>query len=253
MRIDLLTSPGCPGCPAAREAILAFAAERPEVEVHEWDITRDPGPARGRGIFATPAVIVDGGRILLGVPTLTELTGGESRAQGERKVADTTVVDEVFEAVRKKYGFVPNLIREMSKSPAVARAYLGGQQALTEGKLTARDREAVQLAVSVYNECAYCRAAHRMGADATGIAPADVAAIERGDRADDPRVSALVAATWEILDVRGWLKAADLDRFQALGIDRAQIYEIVALIGLKTISNYVNHIAHTEIDKELRG
>ena len=235
MRIDLLTSPGCPGCPAAREAILAFAAERPEVEVHEWDITRDPGPARGRGIFATPAVIVDGGRILLGVPTLTELTGGESRAQGERKVADTTVVDEVFEAVRKKYGFVPNLIREMSKSPAVARAYLGGQQALTEGKLTARDREAVQLAVSVYNECAYCRAAHRMGADATGIAPADV------------------AATWEILDVRGWLKAADLDRFQALGIDRAQIYEIVALIGLKTISNYVNHIAHTEIDKELRG
>jgi uncharacterized peroxidase-related enzyme len=253
MRIDLLTSPGCPGCPAAREAILAFAAERPEVEVHEWDITRDPGPARGRGIFATPAVIVDGGRILLGVPTVADLKSGESRAQGECKVADTTVVDEVFDAVRSKYGFVPNLIREMSKSPAAARVYLGGQQALAEGRLSARDREAVQLAVSVYNECAYCRAAHRMGASSAGIAAMDVAAIERGDHAEDPRVGALVAATWEILDLRGWLKAADLARLEAQGIDRGQLYEIVALVGLKTISNYVNHIAHTEIDREFQG
>ena len=168
-------------------------------------------------------------------------------------MGETSVVDEVFDVVRRKYGFVPNLIREMSKSPAVAKVYLGGQQALAEGRLSPRDREAVQLAVSVYNECPYCRAAHRMGAGANGIAPADVAAIERGDRPDDPRVRALVAATWEMLDVRGWLKAADLARLEAEGIDRAQTYEIVALIGLKTISNYVNHIAHTPIDEELQG
>jgi alkylhydroperoxidase family enzyme len=62
-----------------------------------------------------------------------------------------------------------------------------------------------------------------------------------------------VAATWEILDVRGWLKAPDVERLRSEGIDRAQVYEIVALIGLKTISNWVNHIAHTEIDEPFRG
>jgi len=253
MRIDLLTSPGCPGCPAAREAVRSFAAERGGVEVYEWDLTKDPGPAQGRGIFATPALILDGGRVLVGVPSIEELMSGEARGNGEWPVAETSVVNEVFDEVRKKYGFVPNLIKEMSTSPAVAQVYLGGQQAMAAATLSAKDQQVVQLAVSVYNECVYCRAAHRMGAKLSGIAPADIAAIERGDRALDPRVSALVAATWEILDVRGWLKAADLDRFEAQGIDRAQVYEIVAIIGLKTISNYVNHIAHTEIDEAFRG
>jgi AhpD family alkylhydroperoxidase len=253
MRIDLLTSPGCPGCPAARDAVRAFAAERPGVEVHEWDVTRDPGPAAGRGIFATPAVIVDGGRILLGVPTREDLMSGEARVKGVCKVAETDGAIEVLEAARKKYGFVPNLIEEMSVSPAVTQVYLGGQQAMAGATLSGRDQQAVQLAISVYNECAYCRAAHRMGARARGVTPADIAAIERGDRPEDPRVSALVAATWEILDVRGWLKTEDLERLQALGIDRAQVYEIVALVGLKTIANWINHLAHTDIDAAFRG
>jgi AhpD family alkylhydroperoxidase len=179
--------------------------------------------------------------------------GGDTRAKGESSVADASVVSDVFETVRKRYGFVPNLIPEMSVSPAVAQVYLGGQQSMVEASLSARDQQVVQLAVSVYNECAYCRAAHRTGATASGVAPADIAAIERGDRAFDPRVGALVAATWEILDVRGWLKAADLDRFRTLGIDRVQVYEIIALIGLKTISNWINHIAHTEIDAAFQG
>lgn len=253
MRIDLLTSPGCPGCPAARDVVRAFAAERPGVEVHEWDVTRDTGPAVGRGIFATPAVILDGGRILLGVPSREELVRGQACAKGECQVPETIVVNGIFESVRKNFGFVPNLIREMSVSPAVARVYLGGQEAMAGASLSARDQQVVQLAVSVYNECAYCRAAHRRGAKAGGIAAADIAAIERGDRAEEPRVAALVSATWEILDLRGWLKAPDLERLRSEGLDRAQVYEIVALIGLKTISNWVNHIAHTEIDEPLRA
>jgi hypothetical protein len=41
--------------------------------VHEWDLTRDPGPAVGRGIVATPAVLVNESRILLGVPDPRQL------------------------------------------------------------------------------------------------------------------------------------------------------------------------------------
>jgi hypothetical protein len=53
--------------------------------------------------------------------------------------------------------------------------------------------------------------------------------------------------------MRGWLGRPDLERLAAEGIGLPQLYEIVALVGLKTISNYVNHIAHTEIDEAFRG
>lgn len=74
-RIDLFTAPCCPACGAAREAVTAFAAQRAGLEVHEWDLTRDPGPARGRGIFATPSLLLDGERIVLGVPSEAQLAG----------------------------------------------------------------------------------------------------------------------------------------------------------------------------------
>lgn len=73
MRIDLFISAGCPGCPAARTVIERFAHDHPGVEVHEWDLSRDPGPAAGRGIFATPTVLLDGVHILTGVPEASEL------------------------------------------------------------------------------------------------------------------------------------------------------------------------------------
>ncbi len=72
-RIDLFTSPDCPSCPRAREVVAAFAAQHPEIVLREWDLSRNPGPAVGRGIFATPSLLLNGAEILFGVPTRAEL------------------------------------------------------------------------------------------------------------------------------------------------------------------------------------
>lgn len=155
---------------------------------------------------------------------------------------------DVFEAVTAKFGFVPNLIREMARSPAVARVYLGGQEAMASASLSAPEQQIVQLAVAVYNECPYCRAAHRGGCRQAGVAQADIELVEKGSLPEDRRLRSVVSATWQVLDTKGWLGPSDLASLEAEGIDRAQLYEVVALVGLKTISNYVNHIAHTPID-----
>ncbi len=161
--------------------------------------------------------------------------------------------DDAFAAVREKYGFVPNLIREMSKSPAAARVYLDGQEAMAGASLGSREQQAVQLAVSAYNRCDYCQAAHRAGGRTAGIPASDLDAIQKNSLPRDARLRSLVSATHLLLLRRGFLSAADLTALEAEGIDRGQVYEIVALIGLKTISNYVNHIAHTEIDEAFRS
>lgn len=147
-----------------------------------------------------------------------------------------------------KFGFVPNAIREMSRSPSAAWAYLRGQEAMEAGVLSVGERQAVQLAASVFNECRYCGAVHLAAARHAGL-PLEVAApIARGDLPLDHRVRSLVSATWLVLDRRGHLSADDLTGLESEGVSREQLYEIVALVGLKTMMNYVNHIAHTEID-----
>lgn len=111
--------------------------------------------------------------------------------------------EDVLEAVTKKFGFVPNLFREMARSPAVARVYLRGQEAMAEARLSAREQQLVQLAVAVYNECPYCIAAHRAGCRRAGVARSDIEAVVKGAFPEDRRLRSLVSATWQVLDARG--------------------------------------------------
>jgi AhpD family alkylhydroperoxidase len=165
----------------------------------------------------------------------------------------TKTADDAFETVKARFGFVPNLIREMARSPAVAQVYLRGQDAMAQASLSGPEQQIVQLAVAVYNECPYCRAAHRAGCRGAGVAQAEIELVEKGSLPESPRLRSLVSAVWQVLDTRGWLGASDLASLEAEGVDRAQLYEVVALVGLKTISNYVNHIAHTAVDAEFRA
>ncbi len=114
-RIDLFTSPDCPSCPRAREAVAAFVAENPEIEVREWDFATDPGPAAGRGIFATPSLLFDGASVFLGVPTQNDLLahfGHRGRsAVGARRVLVLNAYQDflrrpVFECLSRA-GYVP--------------------------------------------------------------------------------------------------------------------------------------------------
>ncbi len=160
--------------------------------------------------------------------------------------------EQIIEAARREFGFLPNLVRELLVSPAVARAYLCGQAAMAGAALTAPEQQAVQLAVATYNDCGYCRAAHRRGAERAGIAAADIQAIAQGSPPDDMRLRTLTVATWQVLDAKGWLGSADLQALEQQGVDRRQLYEIIALVGLKTITNYINHVAHPEVDEAFR-
>jgi len=40
---------------------------------------------------------------------------------------------------------------------------------------------------------------------------------------------------------------------QSLGVSRPELYELIAIIALKTISNYINHIQRTEVDTAFKA
>lgn len=160
--------------------------------------------------------------------------------------------EEILSRVEGKYGFRPNLMQEMVASPAAARAYLAGQEAMAGGTLSPAQAQAVQLAVAAYNDCGYCGAVHsKVGRD-TGIPETDVAAIADGGLPEDPELRPFVRATRRVLEARGWLDGGDLAELADEGVDREKLFEIVAFVALKTLSNYVNHIAGTEVDPQFR-
>lgn len=107
------------------------------------------------------------------------------------------------------------------------------------------------LAVSRYNGCDYCVAAHSMVAEMAQV-PADVIQALRDDRPiDDPKLEALRVFTATMVDKRGWLNEADIQAFLNAGYEMQHVGDVILAVGIKTLSNYFNHIAQTPLDEAM--
>ncbi len=159
--------------------------------------------------------------------------------------------EEIFAEAEKRFGFVPNVIKELATSPVVAEAYLKGLEVLEGTSFTKRELQAINLATSTEEGCDYCRAAHTVLGKAAGLDSDDLELIKAGKDPKDERLKGLVCATRAIHGKRGKLAADDLKCAESKGLTRGELYEIIAIIANKVIPTYVNHIAGTPIDPEL--
>jgi alkylhydroperoxidase family enzyme len=58
----------------------------------------------------------------------------------------------------------------------------------------------------------------------------------------------LAAFSRAVVEQRGWVSEAEQEAFLAAGFTPRQLLDVVAIAALKTLSNYVNHLAHTPLD-----
>ena len=155
---------------------------------------------------------------------------------------------ETLEQVKAAYGFVPNLLANLVESPAAAQAYLSIGKLFGETSFSETERQVVLLAVSRFNECEYCIAAHSAIAE-MGQVPAEVVEALRNDRPlADPRLETLRKFATRVVKQRGWVNDEELNEFLAAGYTRQNVIEVLLGVTLKTLSNYTNHIAGTPLD-----
>lgn len=154
---------------------------------------------------------------------------------------------QVLDTVKAKFGGVPNLLGTLAQSPAAANAYLSLSEALSKTALSAKEREQLALAVAGSNSCAYCAAAHTAIGAGLGL-DKDEAQRNILGQASDARVQALVTIAQQIVAQRGFISNDSLDAARRAGISDAEVVEIVAVIALNILTNYVNHVAETDID-----
>jgi len=153
----------------------------------------------------------------------------------------------LLDGVQKKLGITPNVIRTIANSTAALKAYLGLGEALSGGHFDAKSREAFALAVAGANSCEYCASAHAALSKSQKV---DDAEINRrlGGHSNDPRLDAALVFASQVIEKRGFVSDEDVAAVRAAGHDDGAIAEIVANVVANIYTNYVNHIAETEID-----
>jgi len=160
---------------------------------------------------------------------------------------------EILEGALKQNGFIPNLYKIMAESPEILKAYQQMNQLFMETSLTAVEKNIVWLTVSFYNQCHYCTAIHSMVAKMFKLPDEMIEGLRNGQPLSDSKLQALRIFTGRLVEKRGWVSDEETREFLDSGYSQRNILELVVGIGQKTISNYVNHLVHTPLDKQIEG
>ena len=156
----------------------------------------------------------------------------------------------LLEAAKKQVGMIPNMYENMANFPALLETYGTGYNLFRkEGGFTPAEEEVIFLTISKENGCDYCMAAHSVVADMMSKVPVPVTdAIRNDEEIPDARLRVLSRFVSIMVNKRGRPSDEDVNEFLMADYTKKQIHAIILAISVKTISNYSNHIFHTEVD-----
>jgi AhpD family alkylhydroperoxidase len=124
---------------------------------------------------------------------------------------------------------------------------LGFNQAMSSGDLDPKLQERLAVAVGEINKCSYYVSIHcALGAEA-GLGKDE---IEGARHANSECKTARVFLDFarKIVETRAQISDEDIAQVRNQGFGNKEIVEVVGHVFLNTLTNYLNHIAGTEID-----
>ncbi len=156
----------------------------------------------------------------------------------------------LLEGAKTGFGFIPNLLGTMAEAPAMLEGYMTLSGIFEKTDLSEAERQIILMTNNRLNGCTYCMAAHTSISQRTGV-PADVIeALRTNTPIADAKLEALRTFAAVINETRGWPKDTDIQVFLSAGYTKQTVLEVVLGTALKVMSNYSNHIAHTDVDTE---
>lgn len=160
---------------------------------------------------------------------------------------------ELLTGIQKGYGFFPNLYGYMAEAPTTIEAYLALNELLAKTSLSPAQQQVALLAVSVENGCDFCTVAHRAMGKMKKANEQTLTAVSSHSTINDPQDRALAAFAQSVTKNRGRPSEAEVQAFLDAGFNKRQILEVILIVSIKTLSNYINHLTNPEPNKELLG
>jgi len=155
---------------------------------------------------------------------------------------------QTLQQAKGKYGFIPNLMAVMAESPSLLKAYAMISQIFEETSFSNTEKLLVLLTASHENACDYCMAAHSTVAQMHKVPTPVIEALREGRPLADAKLEALRQFVRSVVRNRGHMIEEEIQAFLDAGYLRAQIFDVLVGVGMKTLSNYTNHIADTPLD-----
>jgi uncharacterized peroxidase-related enzyme len=161
-----------------------------------------------------------------------------------------SISSEILRTAKNKMGMIPNMYAGMANNPALLDAYIKSYNTFRENSgFNSQEQEVVFLSIAFENNCDYCMAAHSFVADKMSKVPTEVTdAIRNNTEVTDARLKALSDFSKAMVSKRGLPSIEDVDTFLSSGYTQDHILGVIAGIGVKTMSNYFNHVYNTPVD-----
>jgi len=156
----------------------------------------------------------------------------------------------LIKKAEQKMGFIPNLLAVMAESPAVLESYLTLGSLYDKTNFSVTERQLILLSISRHRNCCYCLAAHGTIAKMQKIPDDLINAVYYKQPFNDEKLDALRTFALAVLEQQGWVKQPELNAFYQAGYNKQHVLEVVLAISFKTLSNFINHINDTPIDRE---
>lgn len=156
---------------------------------------------------------------------------------------------DLFGTIQKSMGKVPNAYLTIgSNAPALLGQMLQLNASLHKGSLSARELEAINLAVSEESGCDYCLAAHTLAAKKAGFSEAQTLKLREARYDEDARLDALVQFVQYVVSTRGTLPATRVEALRAAGFSDQQVVETLGAVSAILFTNMVNRVNDTVVD-----
>lgn len=153
----------------------------------------------------------------------------------------------------KIFGFFPKLHQIMAEAPITYEIYNSALAAVyNRSTLPPIEQEVVMMTASYENRCHYCTAGHTMMMKMKHAPIEVINALRDGTPFSDSKLEAFRSFTRLLLEKRGHVGDAELQKFLDAGYTKRQALEILTGLAAKLISNFTNALAHTELDDPIK-
>jgi alkylhydroperoxidase family enzyme len=94
-------------------------------------------------------------------------------------------------------------------------------------------------------------AAHTAGAKRAKLPDEEINSLRLGKGLEDSKLNALANFARLMVQNRGWVDEKDIENFLSAGYTKANIFDVIIALAMKTLSNYTNHIVDTTLDDSI--
>jgi len=155
----------------------------------------------------------------------------------------------MLEKSLKENGMIANLHGVMAEAPGLLEGYRVLHDLFVNSSFNDEEVTVVWQSINVEHNYTYCVPAHTAIASMMNVNPSLTESLRNQEPMPTKKLQVLQDTTLTIVRKRGEISEEEIETFFAAGYGQRQLLEIILGLSQKVMSNYVNHIAKTPVDR----